>query len=103
LPRDPANPSSGGPINAVARIRLLKGIAIGRRWLDEIVRGDCADTEALVRREGKSERSIRMTISLAFLSPEIVMAAIEGKLPRHVGLTELADPPLSWNEQRQLL
>jgi hypothetical protein len=29
-------------------------------------------------REGKTDRSIRMTLSLAFLAPDIVKAAVEG-------------------------
>ena len=103
LSHDPTAPTGGRPIRADTRSRLIKGTALGRRWLDEIVRGACPDTTALARREGKSERSVRMTLSLAFLSPEIVKAAIEGKLPRHVGLTELSDPALSWSEQRQMI
>ena len=103
LPHDPNAPAGRRPIRAEARNRLIKGIALGRRWLDQIVKGECADTARLGRREDKSERSIRMTLSLAFLSPEIVKAAIEGKLPRHIGLTELSDPALSWNVQKQLI
>jgi hypothetical protein len=38
--------------------------------------------ELIAAREGKSERSIRMTLSLAFIAPPIVVAAIEGRLPR---------------------
>jgi hypothetical protein len=36
--------------------------------------------ESIASREGKSERSIRMTLSVAFLAPEIVKAAVEGRL-----------------------
>ena len=32
-------------------------------------------------REGKTDRSIRITPSLAFLAPDIVKAAVEGRLP----------------------
>ena len=103
LPNDPNAPANGRPVRAETRNRLLKGIALGRRWLDEIIKGECADTEVLARREGKSERSVRMTLSLVFLSPEIIKAAIDGKLPRHIGLTELADAPMGWNEQRRLI
>jgi hypothetical protein len=34
--------------------------------------------------QGKSERSIRMTLSLAFIAPPIVVATIEGLLPREI-------------------
>ena len=35
-----------------------------------------------------------MTLSLAFLSPEVVQAIIAGRLPRGIGMTGLADLPL---------
>jgi hypothetical protein len=41
--------------------------------------------ESLALREGQADRSMRMTLSLAFLAPDIVKAAIEGGLPRGYG------------------
>jgi len=32
-----------------------------------------------------------MTISLAFLAPDLVKAAVEGRLPRGIGVTRLRD------------
>ena len=55
--------------------------------------------ETIAAREGKTERSIRMTLSLAFLAPAIVEAAIEGRLPRGFGITRLADAPMAWSAQ----
>jgi site-specific DNA recombinase len=49
--------------------------------------------ELIAAREGKSERSIRMTMSLAFIAPPIV-AAIDGKLPRGFGAKGLMDLPM---------
>jgi len=59
--------------------------------------------ELLALREGKSERSIRMTLSLAFLAPEIVKAAVEGRLPRGFGLKRLVDLPMAWPDQWRTL
>jgi hypothetical protein len=53
----------------------------------------------LAAREGKSERSIRMTLSLAFVAPPIVAAAIEGRLPRGFGAKRLMDLPIFWSHQ----
>jgi hypothetical protein len=36
-----------------------------------------------------------MTVSLAFLAPDLVRAAIEGRLPRGIGVTRLRDAPVS--------
>jgi site-specific DNA recombinase len=41
-----------------------------------------------------------MTLSLAFLAPEIVKAAVEGRLPRGFGLKRLVDLPGAWPDQR---
>jgi len=44
-----------------------------------------------------------MTISLAFLAPELVKAAIEGRLPHGMGVARLTDLPPNWSTQRQML
>ena len=44
-----------------------------------------------------------MTISLAFLAPDLVKAAIEGKLPHGMGLVRLCDLPVEWPRQHQAL
>jgi site-specific DNA recombinase len=54
---------------------------------------------ALALREGKTDRSIRMTLSLAFLAPNIVKAAVGGRLPRGFGLKRLVDLPIAWPDQ----
>ena len=40
-----------------------------------------------------------MTISLAFLAPALVNAAVEGRLPRGIGIERLRDPPAEWPQQ----
>ena len=44
-----------------------------------------------------------MTISLAFLAPDIVKAAIDGRLPHGMGVARLADFPAEWSRQREML
>jgi hypothetical protein len=64
-----------GLVNVTAtRGKLLSAIAKGRRWLDEIISGKVEGIEAIAAREGVSERSARMGLSLAFLAPDIVQA-----------------------------
>ena len=55
--------------------------------------------ESLAARKEKSERSIRMTLSLALVAPPIVAAAIEGRLPRGFGVKRLMDLPMVWSQQ----
>jgi hypothetical protein len=44
-----------------------------------------------------------MTISLAFLTPDLVKAAIDGCLPHGMGVARLCDLPAEWSRQRQML
>jgi site-specific DNA recombinase len=44
-----------------------------------------------------------MTISLAFLAPNLVKAAVEGRLPRGIGIERLRDPPTDWSRQFETL
>jgi hypothetical protein len=41
--------------------------------------------------------------SLAFLAPDLVRAAIEGRLPRGIGVTRLRDAPAEWSRQHAML
>ena len=87
------------PIRSGARARLVEGIAKARLWLDELVAGRVTDTQEIAEREGISDRSVRMMLNLAFLSPQLVKAAVEGKLPHGSGISRLFDLPACWNEQ----
>jgi hypothetical protein len=40
-----------------------------------------------------------MTLSLAFVAPPIVAAAIDGRLPRGFGVKRLMDLPIVWSHQ----
>ncbi|HXL08719.1 MAG TPA: hypothetical protein VN966_00685 [Candidatus Bathyarchaeia archaeon] len=44
-----------------------------------------------------------MAISLAFLAPNLVKAAVEGRLPRGIGIERLRDPPTEWSRQFEAL
>jgi hypothetical protein len=46
---------------------------------------------------------VNMTISLAFLAPDLVKAAIEGRLPRGIGVARLCDSPTEWSRQHRML
>ena len=47
----------------------------------------------------KPNFSIRMTLSLAFMSPALAEAAMEGRLPRGFCIKRLTDLPMLWSEQ----
>jgi site-specific DNA recombinase len=91
------------PMPANARAILIKALRDAHRWLDELLSDPCLTLESIASREDKSERSIRTTLSLAFLAPEIVKAAVEGRLPRGFGVKRLVDLPMAWPDQWRTL
>jgi hypothetical protein len=95
--------SGARPMRANARAILIEALGNAYRWLVELQSDPRQTLETLGLREGKSERSIRMTVSLAFLAPDIVEAAVEGRLPRGYGLKRLIDLPLAWPDQWRTL
>ena len=80
-------PQDRRPIRAETRATLVASIARGRRWLDEIVAGTVNSVEQIATRDRYSIRQVNMTISLAFLAPKLMQAAVEGRLPRGIGVT----------------
>jgi hypothetical protein len=85
------------------RLRLVSAMARGRRWLDEIISGSVTSVEEIASRERCSVRHVNMTISLAFLAPKLVRAAVEGRLPRGINIERLRDSPAEWSRQFEAL
>ena len=87
------------PIRAETRATLVALIERGWRWLEEIIAGTVTGVEQIAAREKCIIRQVNMTISLAFLAPELVKAAVEGRLPRGIGVTRLRDAHAEWSRQ----
>jgi site-specific DNA recombinase len=98
-----ASRSNVRPEQFERRARLVSAIARGRRWLDDVVSGRVTTVAELCDREKCSVRQVNMTLSLAFLAPNLVKAAVEGRLPRGIGVERLRDPPTKWNRQFEAL
>ena len=91
------------PIRSENRALLIASIAKGRRWLNELLNEPAITAEAIAQRERCSMRKVNMTISLAFLAPDLVKAAIEGRLPYGMGVTRLCELPPEWSRQYRAL
>jgi hypothetical protein len=93
-------PAHNTPIKPGRREALLIAIAKAREWMWDLAHGRVASFAAIARREGKAERHIRLLTPLAFLSPRIVSALLDGAVPAGLTLTQLAAGlPYSWIEQ----
>jgi site-specific DNA recombinase len=101
----PHNASRSGvrPQQFERRARLASALAQGRRWLDDVVSGRVTTVAQLCTREKCSVRQVNMMMSLAFLAPNLVKAAVEGRLPRGIGIEWLRDSPAEWSRQFETL
>ncbi|TMK10178.1 MAG: recombinase family protein [Alphaproteobacteria bacterium] len=97
-------PAHNSPIKPSRRDALLIAIAKARQWMDDLACGRLADFAAIARREGKVERHVRLLASLAFLSPRIISALLDGTAPADLTVTTLVRAlPLSWADQERCL
>jgi len=94
--------SQARPIKVERRAALLRSIVRGRAWLDAVVAGE-ATVEDIAARHKCSRRQVNMTISMAFIAPSLVKAAVEGRLPRGIGVANLRDAPAEWSQQYERL
>jgi site-specific DNA recombinase len=60
---------------------LLKAVARGHKWFNELASGRAVFTRDIAARERVNERFVRRLIPLAFLSPAIVQAIAAGHHP----------------------
>ncbi len=85
-------------------LALMKAIARGRRWSDDLLAGRVESVAAIAEREGVLPNYVRRLIRLAFLAPKIVEAIAAGQQPPELtakALTERIELPLLWNEQER--
>ena len=95
----PANGSDNHDrgIKAEARAVLLRSIAFGRLWLDEVLAATTVDQ--IAARERCTKRHVTNTIPLAFLAPDIIRAVVDARLPRGITARSIAEPELEWSRQ----
>lgn len=85
------------------RAQLLRRIALGRAWVNELVEEKVESTKALAQREKKSESFIYDVLRAGCLSPNIVDKVIDSRGPM-INLDDLMMPiAISWSGHSQLL
>jgi site-specific DNA recombinase len=95
-------PSAKPAMKPESRDALLTAIAKARRWIDDIRLGRIASFAEIAEREAQGERHIRLLAPLAFLSPRIIAAIVDGTAPADLTVTGLAKAlPYSWAAQEQ--
>ena len=87
-----------------ADLALMKAIARGRQWADDLLAGRVESVAVIAKREGVFPNYVRRLIRLAFLAPRIVEAIAAGHQPAELtakALTERIELPLIWSEQER--
>src|SRR6202040_2517166 len=83
-------PSAKPAMKPESRDALLSAIAKARGWIDDIRLGRIASFAEIAEREAQGERHIRLLAPVAFLSPRIIAAIVDGTVP--VDLRSPASP-----------
>ena len=89
-----------------AHAKLIQALRQAHAWRDELQADPAASTHSIAEREGRSERSersVQLILSLAFVDPAIITAALERHLARGFSMSRLTDLPADWREQRRRL
>jgi site-specific DNA recombinase len=96
--------SAGRSMTPETRDVLLAAIAKARAWVEDLVSGRATSFPEIAGREGKVERHVRFLAPLAFVSPSVLSAIMDGTAPAHLTVTLLAKAmPYSWAEQDRRL
>jgi site-specific DNA recombinase len=103
LPTPTSSHSDPRPIRAETRAKLVTAMAKGRHWLDELIAGTVTNVEQIAEREKCSIRQVNRTITFAFIAPTLVQAAVDGRLPRGIGVAAMRDSPAEWPRQYKRL
>ena len=85
---------------------LVKAIARGVTWYDDLLSGRAASMRDIARSENVSERYVAQLIRLAFIEPKRVAAVLDGSTALRLTSAEIAsglDLPLSWHQQASIL
>ena len=95
-------PSGAHNLDAQTRDVLLAAIGRARIWIRDLTEGRARSFDEIACREGKGERHVRLLASLAFVSPRIVAAIVDGNAPAGLTVTGLARAlPAGWAEQER--
>jgi site-specific DNA recombinase len=96
-------PADQGTMDSEARDALLRAIARACGWLDSILTGKAASFDDIAAAENLAERHVRFLMPFAFLSPRIVSAIADGKVPGGLTVSGLARSlPHKWIDQERM-
>ncbi len=86
---------------AIIDSSMIKVLARAHRWQRMLLDGTHSSIDDLARAEKITASYVSRVLRLAYLSPTIVEAILDGKYPAHLTLKDLMEPfPLEWDLQK---
>ena len=81
---------------------MVKLIARGHRWHRQLFDGTHASIADIAKSENINPSFVSRILRLAYLSPTLVEAILDGKYPAHLTMKDLMAPfPMEWGRQRE--
>ncbi len=81
---------------------MVKLIARGHRWHRKLFDGTHASIADIAKSENINPSFVSRVLRLAYLSPVLVEAILDGKYPAHLTMKDLMEPfPMEWERQRE--
>ena len=81
---------------------MVKLIARGHRWHRQLFDGTHASIADIAKSENINPSFVSRILRLAYLSPTLVEAILDGKYPAHLTMKDLMEPfPMEWVRQRE--
>ena len=94
--------SAGVMVTAKRDLKLIRFIARGRRWYEELKTGRMPSIMAIAQREKLDDSYVARMLYGALLAPDIIERILEGTQPVSFTVEALKTlPPCDWNEQRR--
>jgi hypothetical protein len=69
---------------------LLLAIAKARAWIEDLAEGRVASFAEIAKQEGRVDRHVRLLAPLAFVSPRMISAILDGNEPPDATITGFA-------------
>lgn len=93
---------AGVTVTAKRDLKLIRFIARGRRWYDELKTGRAPSIMAIARREKLNDSYVARMLYGALLAPDIIERILQGTQPISFTVETLkALAPWDWDEQRR--
>ena len=81
---------------------MVKLLARGHRWHRKLFDGTHASIEDMAKSENISPSFVSRILRLAYLSPTVIEAILDGKYPAQLTMKDLMEPcPMEWELQAE--